>query len=50
MHGPHPGAYEDSIGAKHTDEVAVMLDTTKPLFPTEAGLSIEDPDYHASFA
>ena len=31
MHGPHPGAYEGSIGARATDEVAVMLDTTRPL-------------------
>jgi homogentisate 1,2-dioxygenase len=50
MHGPHPGAYEGSIGGRSTDELAVMLDTAKPLAPTAAALSIEDPDYHASFA
>jgi homogentisate 1,2-dioxygenase len=49
MHGPHPGAYEGSIGARATDELAVMLDTTKPLVPTAAALSIEDSGYHASF-
>jgi homogentisate 1,2-dioxygenase len=48
-HGPHPGAYEGSLGAKRTDELAVMLDTWKPLEPTEAAVGIEDPDYHESF-
>jgi homogentisate 1,2-dioxygenase len=49
IHGPHPGAYEGSIGARTTDELAVMLDTTKPLFATQACRAIEDPAYHASF-
>jgi homogentisate 1,2-dioxygenase len=48
-HGPHPGAYEASIGAKSTDELAVMLDTYKPLEATSSALLIEDPDYHRSF-
>ena len=30
-HGPHPGAYERSIGKKETLELAVMVDTFKPL-------------------
>ena len=30
-HGPHPGRTEASIGAKRTDELAVMLDTHRPL-------------------
>ena len=30
-HGPHPGKYESSIGKKSTDELAVMIDTFKPL-------------------
>jgi homogentisate 1,2-dioxygenase len=50
IHGPHPGAYEGSIGARATDEIAVMLDTTKALFATQACRAIEDPAYHASFA
>lgn len=50
IHGPHPGAYEDSIGVKETSELAVMLDTTKPLVPTEACRALEDPGYHDSFA
>jgi homogentisate 1,2-dioxygenase len=48
-HGPHPGAYEKSIGVKATDELAVMLDTYRPLTPTAAALGIEDPGYHDSF-
>ena len=48
-HGPHPGAYEASIGARATDELAVMLDTFAPLAATEAAVAVEDPDYHASF-
>lgn len=49
IHGPHPGAYEGSIGARATDELAVMLDTFAPLHATKAALSVEDAAYHASF-
>ena len=48
-HGPHPGAYERSIGATRTDELAVMMDTEAPLQVTEAAVSVEDPGYHTSF-
>ncbi len=48
-HGPHPGAYEASIGSTRTDELAVMLDVFQPLQPTAAALSVEDPDYQDSF-
>lgn len=48
-HGPHPGAYEASIGTKRTDELAVMLDCALPLEPTAAALGIEDAAYHDSF-
>jgi homogentisate 1,2-dioxygenase len=48
-HGPHPGAYEASIGGRATDELAVMLDTYAPLCPTTAALAIEDAGYHDSF-
>lgn len=48
-HGPHPGAYEASIGTKTTDELAVMLDTFAPLHPTEDALEIEDRTYQQSF-
>ncbi|HXU64622.1 MAG TPA: homogentisate 1,2-dioxygenase [Polyangia bacterium] len=50
IHGPHPGAYEGSIGARATDELAVMLDTTGPLHATAEARAVEDPGYHASFA
>jgi homogentisate 1,2-dioxygenase len=50
LHGPHPGAYEGSIGVRETDELAVMLDLERPLAPTAAALAIEDPGYHESFS
>jgi homogentisate 1,2-dioxygenase len=48
-HGPHPGAYEASIGSKKTDEMAVMIDTFEPLQPTAQAVSMEDPGYHESW-
>ena len=44
-HGPHPGAYERSIGQKQTSELAVMIDTFKPLKVTQAALDIDLKDY-----
>jgi homogentisate 1,2-dioxygenase len=49
MHGPHPGAYEGSLGAKSTNEVAVMLDCYLPLTPTPFALGVEDAGYQESF-
>jgi homogentisate 1,2-dioxygenase len=48
-HGPHPGAYEASIGTRSTEELAVMVDTFKPLRATRDALGLEDPDYMESF-
>lgn len=48
-HGPHPGRYEASIGARQTQELAVMLDCALPLQLTSAALATADPDYDASF-
>jgi homogentisate 1,2-dioxygenase len=48
-HGPHPGAYEASIGHKETNELAVMLDCLLPLTMTAAAAGLEDPKYHSSF-
>jgi homogentisate 1,2-dioxygenase len=48
-HGPHPGAYEGSIGHRTTNELAVMLDTVLPLHTTTAALEVEDPNYQNSF-
>lgn len=48
-HGPHPGAMERSIGKKETDELAVMVDTFKPLMVTEEALKIDDGKYWNSW-
>ena len=48
-HGPHPGAMERSIGEKVTDELAVMVDTFKPLKVTEDALKIDDGKYYKSW-
>ncbi|PCH68793.1 MAG: homogentisate 1,2-dioxygenase [Bacteroidetes bacterium] len=48
-HGPHPGAMERSIGQKETDELAVMVDTFKPLKITEEAMKIEDGKYYKSW-
>lgn len=48
-HGPHPGAYERSIGQKQTEELAVMIDTFKPLSITEEALKIDDGKYYLSW-
>ncbi len=48
-HGPHPGTVEKSIGAKETEEYAVMLDTFRPLFVTEEGLPYVDEKYPYSW-
>ena len=48
-HGPHPGAYERSIGKKETHELAVMIDTFKPLKVTKSALGIELEGYEKSW-
>ena len=48
-HGPHPGTYEGSIGKTSTDELAVMVDTFRPLQLTEQALQWENPDYFRSW-
>lgn len=48
-HGPHPGTYEKSIGKKETLELAVMIDTFKPLQITEDAIKIEDKNYYKSW-
>jgi len=48
-HGPHPGTVEKSIGAKETRELAVMIDTFKPLLMTEHAVRIEDGSYYKSW-
>jgi len=48
-HGPHPGAYEGSIGKTATDELAVMVDTFRPLALTEQAMALEDETYAYSW-
>ena len=48
-HGPHPGTYEASIGKTKTEELAVMIDTFKPLKLTQAALDIDDGKYYKSW-
>ncbi|WP_292890023.1 homogentisate 1,2-dioxygenase [Nonlabens sp.] len=48
-HGPHPGTVEKSIGKTKTEELAVMVDTFKPLMVTKEGLKIADENYHKSW-
>ena len=48
-HGPAPGAYERSIGQTQTAELAVMIDTFKPLMLTEQALKIDDGKYYRSW-
>jgi len=48
-HGPHPGTVEKSIGAKETRELAVMIDTFRPLKMTEHAVGIEDANYYQSW-
>jgi homogentisate 1,2-dioxygenase len=44
-HGPHPGMYEGSIGKERTEELAVMIDTFRPLRLTQNAVTCEDKDY-----
>lgn len=44
-HGPHPGTTEASIGKKETLELAVMIDTFKPMKIVKHAIAIEDKNY-----
>ncbi|MFZ1749846.1 MAG: homogentisate 1,2-dioxygenase [Saprospiraceae bacterium] len=48
-HGPHPGTVEKSIGQKETRELAVMVDTFRPLLMTNYAAEIEDDSYALSW-
>jgi homogentisate 1,2-dioxygenase len=49
-HGPQPGAVERAIGVEYFDELAVMVDTFRPLDLCEPALSIEDSAYAWTWA
>lgn len=48
-HGPHPGTIEKSLGAKETRELAVMVDTFKPLKIAQQAMDIELKEYYKSW-
>lgn len=48
-HGPQPSAIEASLGAESFDELAVMIDTFRPLELGEAGRAVDDGTYHQSW-
>jgi homogentisate 1,2-dioxygenase len=48
-HGPQPGAAEAAIGKQYFDELAVMIDTFRPLELGEAGLASDDGAYALSW-
>ena len=49
-HGPQPGAMERSLGAEFFDELAVMVDTFRPLEVGEAGAAVDDGKYAWTWA
>ncbi len=49
-HGPQPGAVERSLGAEFFDELAVMVDTFRPLELGEGGVEADDGDYAWTWA
>ncbi len=48
-HGPHPGTVEASIGKDATEELAVMVDTFRPLNMTRTAEAAEDKEYAFSW-
>jgi homogentisate 1,2-dioxygenase len=49
VHGPQPGSRERSIDQDRTNELAVMIDTFRPLSLSDAALGISDPEYPYSW-
>jgi homogentisate 1,2-dioxygenase len=48
-HGPHPGTIVASRTATRTDELAVMVDTFRPLNVTKQGMEYDDAGYPLSW-
>jgi homogentisate 1,2-dioxygenase len=48
-HGPHPGTIAASRTVTRTDELAVMVDTIRPLRLTRAAMSMDDANYPFSW-
>ena len=49
-HGPQPSAIEASLGAEWFEELAVMVDTFRPLELGEGGQAVDDPAYAWTWA
>jgi homogentisate 1,2-dioxygenase len=49
-HGPQPGAVENALGKDYFDELAVMIDTFRPLELGEGGVAVDDGAYAWSWA
>jgi homogentisate 1,2-dioxygenase len=49
VHGPHPGTIVASRAVTRTDELAVMVDTFRPLHVVREGLAFDDPSYPYSW-
>jgi homogentisate 1,2-dioxygenase len=49
-HGPQPSAIEGSLGAEYFDELAVMVDTFRPLEVGEGGAAVDDGVYAWTWA
>ena len=50
VHGPQPGSVEAALGKESTDELAVMVDTFRPLLLADGARECEDPEYPWSWA
>ena len=48
-HGPHPNAAKNAADKTETQEIAVMVDTYRPLHPTPAAEGVEFKEYHMSW-
>lgn len=48
-HGPHPGTIQASWAMTRTDELAVMVDTFRPLHLTKEAVSMDDSSYPFSW-
>ncbi|MGE3806509.1 MAG: homogentisate 1,2-dioxygenase [Gemmataceae bacterium] len=48
-HGPHPGTIVASKDVTRTDELAVMVDTNRPLALTKQAMTMDDPQYPYSW-
>jgi homogentisate 1,2-dioxygenase len=50
VHGPQPGSLEAARPKERTEEVAVMLDTFRPLLVSDDARAISDPNYPWTWA